>query len=130
MKYMLDTNTVSYFLTGHGSVRSALLSKPTTSICVSVITEAELYYGLARRPDAMRLQLGVAEFLRRVDVVPWTSAIAVKYGTLRVTLEQAGKTLAPLDLQIAAHALAVDAVLVTSDKAFANVPDLKIESWV
>ena len=102
---------------------------PMASLGISVITEAELYYGLAKRPEAKRFQLVVEEFLKRVDVLPWDSAIVKSYGFIRAEMESQGKTLAPLDMMIAAHALSVDAVLVTNDKAFYQVGGLTIEDW-
>ena len=69
------------------------------------------------------------EFLRRVDVLPWDSAVAERYGNVRADMERQGKTLAPLDSLIAAHALSVGAVLVTNDRAFAQVAGLHVEDW-
>ena len=96
---------------------------------LSAITEGELLFGLAKRPAARRLQIAVREFLRRVDVLPWDSTIAERYGTLRAGMEGQGKILAPLDLLIAAHALGLDAVLVTNDRAFGQIAGLTIEDW-
>ena len=49
---------------------------------------------------------------------------------LRAKLEAAGIVLSQLDLQLAAHAIAVGAVLVTNDKAFKRVADLgKTVNW-
>ena len=64
-----------------------------------------------------------------MDVLPYDSAIAERYGTVRAEMERKGKTLAPLDTLIAAHALGAGAVLVTGDKAFKQVPKLKLEDW-
>ena len=44
--------------------------------------------------------------------------------------EAAGIALAPLDMIIAAHAKALDAILVTGDRVFGLVPDgLRLEDW-
>ena len=76
------------------------------------------------------LDPAVQEFLRRVDVLALDSAAAKQYGTLRAELEREGRNLAPpLDLVIAAHTLSAGAVLVTNDKAFAQVNELRIEDW-
>lgn len=128
-RYLLDTNTVSDLLKGHPAVTARIVAVPMSSLCLSAITEAELMFGLAKRPDAQRLHQAVREFLRRVDVLPWDSAIAERYGTERAALERQGKNLAPLDLLIAAHALGIDAVLVTNDRAFAQIAGLTIEDW-
>ncbi|MBK1717079.1 type II toxin-antitoxin system VapC family toxin [Thiocystis violacea] len=128
-RYLLDTNTVSHLLKEHPAVAARLVAVPMAALCLSAITEAELLFGLAKRPDAPRLHRVVREFLRRVDVLPWDSAIAERYGTERAALERQGKNLAPLDLLIAAHALGVDAVLVTNDRAFTQVAGLTVEDW-
>ena len=128
-RYMLDTNTVSHLIKEHPSVVRRVVAAPMASLCMSAITKGELFFGLAKRPDARRLHLAVRELLRRVDVLPWDSAVAEHYGVVRASLEREGKILAPLDLLIAAHALSIGAVLVTSDRAFGQVADLLVENW-
>lgn len=127
--YMLDTNMVSHLLRAHPKVVNTLTSKPMAAVCISAITEGELKYGLAKRPDAKRLHNLVREFLRAVDVLPWDSAIAERYGSVRATMEAKGNGLAALDMLIATHALDTRSILVTNDQAFKAVPDLKIEDW-
>jgi tRNA(fMet)-specific endonuclease VapC len=127
--YMLDTNTVSHLIKEHPAVTRRLVAAPMASLCISSITEGELLFGLAKRPDAKQLHLAVREFLRRVDILPWDSAIAERYGTVRADMARQGKILAPLDLLIATHALGVGAVLVTNDRAFGQVANLVVEDW-
>ena len=127
--YMLDTNTVSHFLREHPAVVRRVTATPVTALCISAVTEGELLFGLARRPDARRLHRAVTEFLRRVDALPWDGAVAERYGIARAGMERRGMILAPLDLLIAAHALSIGAVLVTNDRAFSQVPDLPVEDW-
>ena len=128
-RYMLDTNTVSHLIKAHPIVARHIVNVPMASLCISAITEGELLFGLAKRPAAKRLHLLVRTFLRRIDVLPWDSALAGHYGTVRANLERRGKVLAPLDLLIATHALATGSVLVTVDRAFSQMPDLQIEDW-
>lgn len=127
--YMLDTNTVSHLIKGHPTVTQRVVAAPMMALCISAITVGELLYGLAKRPEATRLHIAVKEFLRRVDVLPWDSATAERYGAVRAELERQGKTLGALDLLIAAHALEADAVLVTNDRAFGYVTELSVEDW-
>ena len=128
-RYMLDTNTVSYLVRQHPVVMRRVANVPVESTCISAITAGELLYGLMRLPDARRLHRTVTEFLRRVDVLPWEDRTAARYGTLKADMERRGNALGPLDLLIASHALAVEVVLVTSDRAFNRVVDLRIEDW-
>ncbi len=127
--YMLDTNTVSHLIKAHPAVARRVVGVPMASLCISAITEGELLFGLAKRPDAKQLHLAVRELLKRVDVLPWDRIVAEQYGSARAVMARQGKVLAPLDLLIATHALSVDAVLVTNDQSFSLVDDLKVEDW-
>lgn len=128
--YLLDTNTVSYIIKGNiPRVRERLVKTPMAQIAISVITEAELRFGLARRPEATRLKLVVEEFLLRVTVLPWDSEAARHYAHVRAALENIGTGMGNLDTMIAAHAIATGAVLVTNDRVFGRVKQLKIEDW-
>ena len=120
--YMLDTNTVSYIIKGEPVVvRDHLRNVPMATVCISAITEAELLRGVAGKPEAKRLPLAVKEFLLRVDILPWDSDAANAYAQLRTACENEGKPLGTMDMLIAAHSVAVDAVLITNDQAFYNV---------
>ena len=129
--YLLDTNIASHVIKGDiPHVTERLAAVPMPSVAVSVITEAELRYGVAKRGNPQGLATRVQEFLIRVEVLPWTQTVARVYADLRAACEAAGVTLAPLDMMIAAQAKAVGAVLVTRDRAFSFVPDgLILQDW-
>jgi tRNA(fMet)-specific endonuclease VapC len=129
VRYLLDTNTASYAIKGNTKVRECLLTIPMADIGISVITEAELRFGVARLPAATRLKVLVEEFLLRVEVLPWTSVAAHHYAEIRAALERSGRPMGNMDMLIAAHALAAEAVLVTHDRVFRRVKALKIEDW-
>ncbi len=130
VRYLLDTNTASYAIKGNvARVRERLLSLPMAEIGISVITEAELRFGVARLPAAIRLKTLVEEFLLRVEVLPWSSDAAQHYSEIRAALERSGRPMGNMDMMIAAQALAVEAVLVTHDRVFRRVKGLKIEDW-
>ncbi len=128
-RYMLDTNTVSHLLKKHPAIARRVVAVPITDLCISAITQGELLFGLAKRPGATALQVVVREFLRRVDVLPWDAATSEVYGPARAATQREGRVLAPIDLLIGAHALSIDAILVTNDRAFAQLPGLSIEDW-
>jgi len=123
---MLDTNTVSYIVKGRSkAARTRMLSlKEDEVACLSAITEGEIRYGLAKRPEATALRERMEWFLAAVKVLPWGREEAMAYGALRAKLELSGMTLENMDMQIAAHAIAAGALLVTNDKAFGHVEDL------
>lgn len=132
LKYMLDTNTVSYIIRGKSPasrVRLANLGRGAIA-CISAITQGELQYGLAKRPASTALRTAVEDFVSRIQVLPWTSEEAVTYGALRAKQESTGRPIGNLDILIAAHAISVGATLVTSDHGFSQVSGLSaIENW-
>ncbi|HXN47717.1 MAG TPA: type II toxin-antitoxin system VapC family toxin [Bryobacteraceae bacterium] len=129
-RYLLDTNIASYIIKGNvPAVRHRLVKVPMPQVAVSAVTEGELRYGVARRPDLAHLQKVVDEFLLRVTVLPWDSDAAQQYGQLRATLERKGRVMGNLDMMIGAQALASGLILVTNDQAFSRIGGLKIEDW-
>ena len=85
IRYLLDTNTVSYAIKGNfPRVREQLLKVPMSEVGISVITEAELRFGVARLPQASKLGIVVDEFLLRVEVLAWDSAAAQAYARLPI----------------------------------------------
>jgi tRNA(fMet)-specific endonuclease VapC len=129
--WMLDTNIASHVIKGDRSeIIKRLVSLPMEDIVISSVTEGELFYGLAKRGYPKALSERVRQFLLRVDVLPWDHDVTRTYGDLRAACEAKGVTLAPLDMMIAAHAVATDATLVTRDKAFAHVTEpLRTDDW-
>ena len=129
--YLLDTNIASHVIRGdRPEISKRLASLPMEEIAISAVTEGELLYGLAKRNYPVALSERVRQFLLRVDVLAWDRDVTRTYADLRASCEAKGVSLAPLDMMIAAHAVAAGAVLVTRDKAFSHVPDpLKAENW-
>jgi tRNA(fMet)-specific endonuclease VapC len=129
-RYLLDTNIASYIIKGSiPAVRRRVVQVPMAQLAISAVTEGELRYGAARRPDAARLRTIVDEFLIRMTILPWDSEAAQHYGQVRAALEREGLPMGNLDMMIAAHALALGAVLVTNDQAFTRIRQLNVEDW-
>lgn len=130
--YLLDTNMASYLLKAKSpAAQDRMLSlRPGELASISAITEAEMLYGIAKSGIGEQRMRLLHWFLLLVAIHPWGREEAAVYGRLRARQEAMGKTLGPLDMQIAAHAISLGAVLVTNDKAFHQVPDLMgIENW-
>ena len=127
---LLDTNVASYIIKGNIPSLDRWLAKvPVADVFISTVTEAELRYGVARLFDAKQIETLVEEFLLTVTILPWDSEAAKQYEWLRATLERAGRPMANLDMMIGAHALAAGAVLVTNDRAFTRIKNLKVADW-
>ena len=130
--YMLDTDTCAFIMRGPSeNLRQQLLAVPMDKQSISVVTLAELLYGvrLSSKPRQNRKALGV--FVKHVSVFDWTEDAAEDYAEIRVHLQQKGQMIGANDLMIAAHARSVGAVLVTNnEREFRRVPGLKVENWV
>jgi tRNA(fMet)-specific endonuclease VapC len=130
IRYLLDTNTISYAIKGDpAQVRVRLKALRKSVVALSVFSQAELLYGLARKPVSTRLRDAVEGFLWNFEVLPWDSAAAISYGDLRAGQERKGRPLSHEDLMIAAHALSLGLTLVTHDHVFAFVDGLRTEDW-
>jgi tRNA(fMet)-specific endonuclease VapC len=130
-RYMLDTNVVSHIMQGRDAQLLARLTQlPVGQVMMSSVTLAELEYGLHRKGQPLRLKNALTQVLLRMDVLPWDEKVATCYGEFCSTLEAQGINLSDFDMMIAAHAVAVDATLVSRDKAFGQVVDrLRLEVW-
>lgn len=129
MKYMLDTNIVSYFFRKHEFVLAKINAISIENLCISSVTAAELIYGAEKRNNA-KLSEMVNLFLASVEIYAWDYSVAQTYGKMRSETEKAGRVIGSLDLMIAAHALAKQCILVSNDKAFKMIPDLVFENWL
>ncbi len=124
IRYMLDTNIVSYIARGPSFALAARLAQTDTrQTCASVLTEAETLFGLAKRAPSPQLESVIREILGGLNILPWTSNAARTYATLRAATESSGLSLAAIDLLIAAHALAEDCVLVTTTPPCSASPE-------
>jgi tRNA(fMet)-specific endonuclease VapC len=123
---MLDTNTVSYIVKRQSlEARRRLFALQGGEIAIiSAITEAEIRYGIAKKPEASALKSLIDAFLASIQILPWGRNEAEVYGRVRAAQERRGISLANMDMLIAAHSIAAGAVLVTNDKAFAQVDEL------
>jgi tRNA(fMet)-specific endonuclease VapC len=131
-RYLLDTNVVSHVMQGRDAdLLTRLTRLPVGQVVLSSITLAELEYGLHRKGQPVRLRNTLTQVLLRMDVLPWDELVAIRYGELCSTLEAQGINLSDFDMMIAAHAVAVNATLVSRDKAFAQVSltRLRLEIW-
>lgn len=128
---MLDTNAASEAMRGHPAFDSKLQVLPPGQWCISAVTCSEIRYGVAKRPEAVRLHRIVDEFLRIVPILSWDANAATRHGALRADLKARGTPIGDFDEMIAAHALALGAVVVTDNtRHFARVPGLVIENWL
>lgn len=130
--YLLDTDICSYVIRNRPpQARERMNAVPLEEQAMSVVTYAELLYGVKRSSSARVNRQVVDAFVRHLTVIPWDAAAAEHYGDLRATLEKRGTPIGAMDLMIAAHARSLGAIMVTHNRRhFDKVPGLKVENWV
>lgn len=127
---MLDTNICSYLLRERSAhMLQRFRDFPIDHIAISAVVAAELRFGVAKR-RASTLERTLEHFLAGLRTLPWPVAAAAHYAELRADLELRGTPIGGMDLLIAAHALAEDAILVTNNtREFERVRGLRLENW-
>ena len=128
---LLDTNICIYIINAKPPevlVRFRQYRLGEVGLC-SVVA-AELAYGVAKSLSA-RNKAALEMFLAPLEILPFDTKALWAYGDLRANLERQGQPIGALDTMIAAHALSLDAPLVTHNtRELERVPGLRLEKWV
>ena len=133
MKYVLDTNTLSFAMAGDLTVCERMLSQARTDVLLPQPVVAEIEFGLARMGRSKRRERLVGRFrafLRETGRVVWTDEVSRAFGVATAELERRGVRIEDFDVAIAAHALALDATLVSDNSThMRGIPGLRVENW-
>jgi len=128
--FMLDTDISSYTIRRRPESLAQQFERHADAICVSVVTAAELRFGVEKSRSAKLAEL-VENFLERLSILDWTNAVTPHYARIRAALERVGKPIGNADLMIAAHAVSEGATVITNNvRHFADVPGLKVQEWI
>jgi tRNA(fMet)-specific endonuclease VapC len=131
VSYLLDTDMCIYWLNGRQGVRDRLLTAGWGQVAVSVITQAELYYGAYNSSRIAENLKRADDFVRLLPILPLHEAILKRFGALKAQLRQTGQPLPDFDLLIASAALVENRVLVTNNsRHYQRIPDLQLENWL
>ena len=130
MRRTLDTNICSYILRRHPpDMVERFSSLDRSQLWLSAIVAAELRFGAAKL-GSPKFQAAVEAWLAGFDVRPWPLEATHTYAQVRAGLEKLGQPIGGMDLMIAAHAMAEDSVVITSNaREFLRVPGLAVEAW-
>ncbi|MFC0610136.1 type II toxin-antitoxin system VapC family toxin [Rufibacter quisquiliarum] len=131
IEYLLDTNICIYIIKKRPEIVLERFKELSLgSVGISAITLAELEFGIRKSSNPDRNLEALNQFLVPLDIKDFHYNATVEYGKIRANLEKAGTPIGPLDTLIAAHALSLNATLVTNnEKEFNRVTGLKIENW-
>ena len=130
---MLDTHTCIFLMRGESQkLESKVQSVPLQQQLMSAVTFAELSYGVQASASAKRKQnqSTLDSLALHLSVLDWPQAAARYYAEIRSDLKKRGAQLGAADLMIAAHARAINAIVVTNNvKDFRRVKGLEVENW-
>jgi tRNA(fMet)-specific endonuclease VapC len=130
--YMLDTDTCAFVLRKSSpGLLTRIQAIPLGQQCMSVVTFAELLYGVQLSTKKKANREAVDAMTRHLQILQWTPDAAEHYADIRVDLRKKGQQLGANDLMIAAHARSLGAVIVTNNlKDFGRVKGLRVENWL
>ena len=129
MIYLLDTDTISHIVRKHPPAIKKLIEHENDEICISVITNAELLYGLEKK-GSEKLLNAVHSITGKCTILDFDVKQSEIYSKIRFELERSGTPLVDMDMLIAAAALSADAILVTHNiKHFSKIKGIKVEDW-
>lgn len=129
--YLFDTNILSNLIKNpSGALAQKIVKLDNTSFCTSIIVACELRYG-ALKKNSKQFTSRVELLLSSIIVKPLSDDLDHYYAKLRVALEKKGEIISANDMLIAAHALSLDAILITAnEREFLRVPGLLVENWL
>lgn len=131
MVYLLDTDTLVFYLRGRLEVTQKLLGVPLADLCTSAMCIGELYYGASKSQKQAERKAEVDQLRKTLVSIALDEAEMERFGQLKASLEERGERLADADLLVAATALEHDLTLVTGNlKHFQRVATLQVESWI
>ena len=130
--YMLDTDTCAFILRRSSqSLLDRIQAVPLELQVISMVTLAELLYGVQLSSRKKENRAAVDALTRHLSVIEWTRDAAEHYADIRADLRKKGQVIGSNDLMIAAHARSLGAVVVTNNvKDFRRVKGLKHENWM
>ena len=131
MRYLLDTNIVSDMMNNpQGRVMASIAEIGEDSVFTSILVVSEIRYGIEKR-GSQKLAIRLQEILEGLPVERFEAPADEHYAFIRNATKKKGTSVGQMDLLIAAHALALDAILVTgNEREISYVPGLKIENWL
>jgi tRNA(fMet)-specific endonuclease VapC len=126
MKSVLDTN--AYCLCALGHETAIRLLAESQSLWLPSIAYGELYYGFRNgnrhRENLVRLNRFIEEF--HVEIVEVDSSVAEMFGEIFASLRKKGKPIPTNDIWIAACTMAVGGTLLTGDKHFKHIDQIRM----
>ena len=131
MIFLLDTDTIIFWLKGNKTISSNVLSVGYNNIGASIITRSELYYGAYKSQNTTQNLETVEELSEKIQFLDFNKSCQKSYAKIKVDLEKEGIPLDDFDLMIGATALTYGLTLVTNNtQHFNRIDKINVENWI
>lgn len=129
--YLLDTNICIFAIKRKPeTVFKRLYEFLKDGIYISVLTVAELEFGVANSSFPEKNRIALLEFLSIFNILPFDDKDAIQYGLIKSKLRKSGNIIGPIDLLLAAQSVSKELILVTNNvREFQRVETIRIEDW-
>lgn len=129
-RFLLDTNIISAIVKNPRGPAASRARLAAADLCTSIVVAAELRYGCVKK-GSPELTRKVDDILDEIDILALDAPADTEYGRIRAALEREGQIIGANDLLIAAHAVSLNATLVTVNiREFFRVTGLRLENWL
>lgn len=130
MTFVLDTDTVSYYLRGEGRVTEHLTATPRGQVALTTVTVFELWRGAKSAGFGEHRNHQLRSFISSFNNLPLGTLEAERAAEITAQLEAAGTPIGRLDTLIAGIALVANAAVVSRNTShFGRVPGLQMVNW-
>ena len=130
MKYIIDTDTISYYMKEKKNVANKIEKNPPSDYALSMITVAEIYYGI-KKSNNKKIATRFNAIVEDITLIEFSQQDAISYGEIRSELESSGKIIGPNDMLIASQALSRGLTLITNNtREFGRIKKLKVVNFI
>lgn len=130
MKFILDTDTIIYFLKGNRQIVEKITMHNMSDLTTSIINHSELLFSVFNSTKKKENQEKISGLLKLLTIVPYCEKASTVFAEQKTILKKQGNPIADLDLMIASITIANKSILVTNNlKHFSRIKNLKLENW-
>jgi tRNA(fMet)-specific endonuclease VapC len=130
--YLLDTNHLGAAVNPVSLIRERLYRMhrqgAKLGTCLPVLCELEA--GIQGSPHVASYRRQLAHLMAKVRVWPLELPVAPLFGELYHELQRRGRVLSQVDIMLAALVRQMNLTLLTSDRDFEALPEIRTENWL
>ncbi|MBQ3824932.1 MAG: PIN domain-containing protein [Spirochaetaceae bacterium] len=121
---IFDTNVIIRIIKGDIAVANE--ARKIKQVHIPVIVLGELLFGAEKSQLKAENRDKYLQFCLSYPLLDVTKQVALEYGKIKCALQSHGNIMPENDMWIAATALANDMAVITQDKHFEHIPNLRV----